>query len=60
MTPLWNPRGVQRTNFSLLEPLLGAPWGPGGPRGALGEARRPSKDQKSAKIDFKSTQKYEK
>ena len=54
------PGGVQRTNFSLLEPLLGAPWRPRGPQSAPGEAQRPAKDQQRAKIYLKSTQHYEK
>ena len=46
MTPIWDPRGVQRITFSLLKPLSGAPCRPKGSQSGSGEAQGPSKDQK--------------
>ena len=44
-----SPGGVQRTRFSLTEPLLRTPWRPRRPRSAPGEALIPSKAQKVTK-----------
>ena len=45
-----SPRGVQRTSFSLPEPLLGSAWRPRDPRNAAEEAQTPLREPEALKI----------